>query len=295
MKGARRDERPTVEVARGIPVLAPGNTQEDLTFFDLLILVLQHKRFIAFATAIGALAALLIAVLSPLQYTATVIVLPPRGSTTVEAEPEKKTTEKSDADSRKSTVLPTRRDINDLYVSMLRSRTVEDSVIHRFGLMAEYHTESAAGARIKLEEKTDIDGARRDGLICLSFTDRDRYRASEVANGYIELFEAYAQHLIIPEAARDGYFLQVVDSAVPPEHNSSPHRGLMTVAGAVVGLTVGIMFALLRGGLARLQGDPATKAKLEVLKNLAYLRRAGEPAGESDVSALATRREPARS
>jgi uncharacterized protein involved in exopolysaccharide biosynthesis len=161
--------------------------------------------------------------------------------------------------------------------------------------MAEYHTDSSARARTKLEEKTNIDGARRDSLIRLSFTDRNRYRASEVANGYIELFQAYAQHLVIPEAARDGYFLQVVDSAVPPEDSSSPHRGLMTIAGAVVGLTIGIMFALLRGGLARLQRDPATREKLEVLKDLAYLRRAGKPTGESDVNALAARREPAAS
>ena len=295
MKSARRDERPTVEVTSGIPVLASSNAQDDLTFLDLLILILQHERLIAFAMAIGALSAILISFLSPVRYTATVVVLPPRGSTMVNPEPEEKTTDKNAAGSRKSTVVPARRDINDLYVAILRSRTVEDSVIQRFGLMAEYHTTSSSGARAALEERTNIDGAQRDGLIRLSFTDRNPYRASEVANGYIEQFQAYAQHLVIPEAVRDGYFLQVVDPALPSEHPASPRRGPMTVAGAVAGLTLGIMLALLHGGLARLQRDPATRARLEVLKRSAFIHRVRTALGESDVNALHGRREPARS
>jgi len=295
VKNARRDERPIVEVASGISAAAVSDAQSDLTFFDLLVLILQHKRLIALVTAIGTLSAMLIAFLSPVRYTATVVVLPPRGSTVVNPEPEERTNDKSAAGSGKSTVVPARRDINDLYVSLLRSRPIEDSVIQRFGLMSEYHTSSSSGARAALEERTNIDGARRDGLIRLSFTARNPYRASEVANGYIELFQAYAQHLIIPEAVRDGYFLQVVEPALPPEQRASPRYGLMTMAGAIVGLTIGIMFALLRGGLARLQNNPATRAKIDVLKDLAYPRRAGKPLGESDANALHASREPARS
>lgn len=292
MTDTRLDELPKEEDAGGASFAVPHvGPQQDLTFLDFLIIVAQRKKFVALVTVLGALAAILVALLLPVEYTATVTVLPPRGSAPLDSTP---ATQRAEADKKSteetSKVAPASRDLNDLYVSILRSRAVEDAVVQHFGLTAAYRADSSEKARIALERHTTIDGATRDGLIRLNFSDRDPNRASEIANGYIEQFKTLVQHLVIPEAVRDGYFIQIVDPAAPPEQKSSPQRGRITIAGAAVGLTVGIMLALLQGGLVRMQHNPATRVKLELLKRSA-LRHSKAPADKQGVTGLRARHE----
>jgi hypothetical protein len=68
------------------------------------------------------------------------------------------------------------------------------------------------------------------------------------------------------DEAREGAFIQIVDAAVPPEKKSFPKRGMLTITGLSVGFTLGIMLALLQGGLVRMRHNPATKDKLDLLK-----------------------------
>ena len=46
----------------------------------------------------------------------------------------------------------------------------------------------------------------------------------------------------------------------------SVKRGLLAIGGLAAGFTFGIMLALLQGGLVRMQHNPATKDKLDLLK-----------------------------
>jgi tyrosine-protein kinase Etk/Wzc len=275
---------------------------EDLTFLDLLIIVAQRKKLIASMAIFGALIALAIAMLLRPQYTATVVVLPPppaaptanaiatqsdgsgvtadNGSTGKEL-PTAKDTKKKGASGR--------RDLNEMYVAILQSRSVEDAVIQRYGLMGQYHANDLSGAREALERRTKIDGSNRDGLIRLSFSDRDPNRAAEIANGYIEQFRALSQHLVLSEPASEAPFVQVVDAAAPPERWSSPNRTRITVTGAALGLTIGAMLALLQGGLVRLRSNSAMREKLDLLKSSVFARQALKSSDGSEAGALRTK------
>ena len=66
---------------------------------------------------------------------------------------------------------------NDMYVAMLRSRTVEDGMIDHFGLMQEYHKRYLSDARKKFEHYATVDGNGKDGLIHISVEDQ-RSRAA---------------------------------------------------------------------------------------------------------------------
>ena len=85
---------------------------------------------------------------------------------------------------------------------------------------------------------------------------------------YEAIFDILAKQLELAklDEAREGAFIQIVDPAVPPEQKSFPKRGLFTIAGLAGGFTFGIMLALLQGGLVRMQHNPATKDKLDLLK-----------------------------
>jgi uncharacterized protein involved in exopolysaccharide biosynthesis len=106
---------------------------------------------------------------------------------------------------------------------------------------------------------------------------------------YEAIFDVLAKQLELAklDEAREGAFIQIVDPAVPPEQKSFPRRGLFTMTGLAAGFTFGIMLALLQGGLARMQHNPATKDKLDLLKRSLWAGSKATPKKEPEsVSAL---------
>jgi uncharacterized protein involved in exopolysaccharide biosynthesis len=94
----------------------------------------------------------------------------------------------------------------DMYVSLLTSRTVEDAMIRRFDLMAEYREKRMSDTRKEFERRTTAVAGTKDGLIRISVEDRDPKRAAELANGYVEEFRRLSASLAITEAARRRLF-----------------------------------------------------------------------------------------
>jgi uncharacterized protein involved in exopolysaccharide biosynthesis len=96
----------------------------------------------------------------------------------------------------------------DIYVSLLRSRTVEDSVIKRFGLMDRYGKRNKSDARIAFEKHSNVALGAKDGLITISMTDGDRKLAADIANGYLDEFRKFSADLAITEASQRRIFFQ---------------------------------------------------------------------------------------
>ena len=407
--------------------------QDDLTFLDFLLIITRRKKLVGIVTAVCTSIALILAFALPQEYTATVIILPPQGSSSMSSMLAGQLAGMNSAMGGMAGSMLGMKNINDMYVSMLKSRSVEDAVIQRYGLQAEYQKTYLTDTRKALEKHAKIDGSTKDGLIRLNFEDRNPNRAAEIANGYVDQFRTLSQHLAITEAsqrrmifeaqlektktdlenadeamkrtqlstgmvqvdgqaramidsaahlraqivakevqieamrsyagdenpaltqaqteldglrsqfdkmvgskggsaddlflpkgavpeagleyvrrlrdvkyyeaifdvlakqlelakldeAREGAFIQIVDPAVPPEKKSSPNRSLLTIAGLSVGFTLGIMLALLRGGLVRMQHNPATKEKLDLLKLSLWKGRAAKPkTSKEEVAAL---------
>ena len=403
------------------PSIQPSE-QDDLTFLDFLLIITQRKKLVGIVTAICTTIALILAFTLPQEYTATVIILPPQGNTSMSSMLAGQLAGMNSAMGGVAGSMLGMKNINDMYVSMLKSRSVEDAVIKRYGLQAEYRKTYLVDTRKALEKHAKIDGTTKDGLIRLSFEDRNPNRAAEIANGYVDQFRTLSQHLAITEAsqrrvvfeaqlektktqlenadeamkrtqlstgmvqvdgqaramidsaarlraqivskevqieamrsyagdenpaltqaqteldglraqfnkmvgskggsaddvflpkgevpeagleyvrklrdvkyyeaifdvlarqlelakldeAREGAFIQIVDPAVPPEKKSFPKRGMLTIAGLSLGFTFGIMLALLQGGLMRMQHNPATKEKLDLLKRSLWKGRAAK-------------------
>jgi uncharacterized protein involved in exopolysaccharide biosynthesis len=96
----------------------------------------------------------------------------------------------------------------DMYVSLLTSRTVEDAMIQRFGLMQEYRQKRMSDTRKQLENRTVVVAGAKDGLIRLTIEDHDPKRAAELANGYVEEYRKLSASLAITEAARRRLFFE---------------------------------------------------------------------------------------
>lgn len=97
---------------------------------------------------------------------------------------------------------------NEVYVAMLRTRTVEDAMIRRFGLQKQYHKARLSDARKAFEKHSSIEGNGKDTLIRISVEAPDPNRAAEVVNAYVEEFRSLTQHLAITEASQRRLFLE---------------------------------------------------------------------------------------
>jgi tyrosine-protein kinase Etk/Wzc len=98
------------------------------------------------------------------------------------------------------------RSLADLYVGILKSRTIADAIIARFKLQDLYEQDTLVDTRRLLEDRTTVSSGR-DGIIVVAFEDKDPARAAAIANAYVEELERVNQNLAISEAGvRRGFF-----------------------------------------------------------------------------------------
>lgn len=187
---------------------------DDVSILDLLITLSAQKRLVINMTVVFCVLSIIIAFLLPKRYTATVLLLPPQQSNSLGAQLTSQLGSLSGMALAASGAGGLLKNTNDMYVSMLKSRTVEDAMIDRFHLMEEYKKRYISDARKKFESRTSVDGASKDGLIRISVEDSDPKRAAELANGYVDQFRNLSEHLAISEASqRRAFFEQQMQRA----------------------------------------------------------------------------------
>lgn len=188
-------------------VVASEDSGDGISLIDLLIAVAQRKRTIFAVTAVFSVSAIIISLLLPIRYTATVVLLPPQNQSMSAALSSQLSSLGGNMAAAAGTALGLKNP-NDLYVAMLRSRTVEDAMVRHFGLMKEYDTSHLSAAQKKFEGMSSVNGSGKDGLIRISVEDPNPARAAELANGYVEQFRLLTEHLAISEASQRRLFFE---------------------------------------------------------------------------------------
>lgn len=178
----------------------------EISLLDLLILLAERKKIIGLVTGSFAVIAIIVSLVLPKQYTAMVTLLPPQqqspsGNLALASQFGNLGGMAALAGSSLGIKNP-----NDMYVAMLKSRTVEDAMVQHFELMREYHARYLSVARKAFESRTKIEGSGKDGLIHIEIEDRDPNRAAQLANGYIDQFRSLSEHLAITEASQRRLF-----------------------------------------------------------------------------------------
>jgi uncharacterized protein involved in exopolysaccharide biosynthesis len=96
----------------------------------------------------------------------------------------------------------------ELYVEMLKSRTVLDRMVDRFGLMKTYKAKYREDARNNLRGFLTVREERKSGVIILTVEDKDPGRAAEMANAFVEELKSLAGGLAISEAGQRRMFFE---------------------------------------------------------------------------------------
>lgn len=189
-------------------VLADGNTtlkhdDEEVNSLDLLTIIARKKFYIVGIPLLAGIIAGGLSLLMPNIYTGTASVLPPQqsqsGSSAILGQ--------LGALGGMSGSALGLKNPSDLYIGMLNSRTVADSIIERFKLQSVYGTKTLTDTRLTLSSSSTI-GSGKEGIIVIDVKDKDPKRAAALANGYVEELQRLTQTLAITEASRRRLFFE---------------------------------------------------------------------------------------
>jgi len=184
-----------------------SSSSQDVHLLDLLIILSRRRRFIFLFTVAAAVLAVITVLLIPSQYTAETSVLPPGQNSSMSSNLLGQLGGSGALASAAGASLGIKNP-GDMYVSLFRSRTVEDSVIRRFGLMARYRKEEMTDARRRFEDRSTVVLGSKDGLIRIGVTDPDPKLAADIANGYVDEFRKLSANLAITEASQRRIFFE---------------------------------------------------------------------------------------
>jgi tyrosine-protein kinase Etk/Wzc len=173
------------------------------TALDLLVVVAKHKKMIFGLTVAASIISAILAVLMPNIYTATARLLPPQQNQSAAASALSQLGALTGFSQAGLGV----KNPNEIYIGILKSRSVADSLIQRFELQKVYDKITATDTRLALESATQIS-VSKEGLIGIEVSDKNAKLAAALANAYIEELQKLTQTLALTEASQRRLFFE---------------------------------------------------------------------------------------
>jgi uncharacterized protein involved in exopolysaccharide biosynthesis len=238
------------ENRKDAPAEENASADDEVSLLDLLIVLAKHKRLVLGLPLAAAIFAAIISSLLPNVYTGTTKILPPQQSASAASALLNQLGGALGGLLGGAGGSALGRNPNDLYVGMLKSRTVADNLISRFELGKVYDEDRLSDTRKRLEKETTI-AAGRDGIISIEVEDRDPKRAAELANAYVDELMKLTKVLAVTEASQRRLFFE---------------RQLLQAKDSLTAAEITARQGLQKGGLA--QVDAQGRSMIEVTARL---------------------------
>jgi tyrosine-protein kinase Etk/Wzc len=184
-----------------------GVSEPTFDVHDMVAMLVGRGRFLLALTIGAAVLAAIVVLIIPSRYTAETIVMPPSQNDSMSSALLGQLAGSGTLASMAGASLGIKSP-GDMYVALFRSRTVEDAMIQRFGLMGRYRASRMSNARKAFEAKSTVAFAPKTGLITIEVTDRDPNLAAQMANAYTAEFRKFSANLAITEASQRRAFFQ---------------------------------------------------------------------------------------
>lgn len=177
------------------------------SFLELATALAQRKWFILKMTAAAGVIGAVVALLLPNWYAAETKILPPQQQQSSAA-----ALLSSLGGAAGNLASAAGKDFglrnpNDLYVGILKTRPIADALIGRFDLQKVYRSKDMTDARKTLADHTDIV-SEKTGMISISVEEKDKKRAADMANAYVEELRRLTKGLALTEASQRRWFYE---------------------------------------------------------------------------------------
>jgi uncharacterized protein involved in exopolysaccharide biosynthesis len=180
--------------------------EQEINLLDLAQTIVRRRRLIIKLCIASAVLSLVVSLLLPNIYTATAKVLPPQKDS-------------AGGLSALTSMLGSAGSLaslaggmlgggtTELYLGILKSRSVADAVIRRLDLQKVYRTKTPEETRKSLEKKVRMLAAK-DGIISIAVDDKDPKRAAALANALVEELGSKSVQLNLTKAGTEKVFLE---------------------------------------------------------------------------------------
>jgi capsule polysaccharide export protein KpsE/RkpR len=195
--------------------------QPALQSIEVAWLLWAERRFLTRFTAAGLFLFVLLALVLPKRYTASVRLMPPDFgemsrlalslpglSSDSEGSGGGSGGGKTSGMMGLATQLLGLSSSGQLFAGVLQSRTIEDDLINRFGLMKLYGVRYPEDARKVLEANTEVKIDDKTGILGIAVEDKDPQRAAEMAGAYVENLNKVLERLNSSSARRERLFIE---------------------------------------------------------------------------------------
>src|SRR6266700_1126790 len=196
-----------LHVSEEVPLTQLLEDGDKRHFLEPFIILAKHKFFILCFVAGAAFLSVVVSLLLPVYYSANAKILPPQQSQSIASAMMSQLGQLAPLIGAAAGKDMGIRNPNDMYIAMLRSRTIGDAMVDRFSLMSVYKTKMRVDARLHLDGVTEIVTGK-DGVISISVDDRDPVRAAAMANGYIDELEKLTRTLAVTDAGKRRIFFE---------------------------------------------------------------------------------------
>ncbi|MFY9510922.1 MAG: Wzz/FepE/Etk N-terminal domain-containing protein [Rubrivivax sp.] len=187
----------------------PGPDADDdtgMSLADIVGVIRGRWKTIVLAPLAAGLVSIGVTALIPPTFTATTVLLPPQQAQTgISAALANLGSLGGLAGAGVGTAS---RGSPDQYVALMKSITVSDRIIDRFGLMQVYEARLRADARRLLGGSVRIGVGKKDGLITIDVDDKSPQRAADIANRYVVELRELVSKLAITEAQQRRVFFE---------------------------------------------------------------------------------------
>jgi capsule polysaccharide export protein KpsE/RkpR len=194
----------------------PGVTSSEPRHIVWLRLLWQQRLFLRRVTAWGFVLAILIALVLPPRYQSSIKIMPPDDQSTGMA------MLAAFAGKGSSSALGGlggslgglagdllgMKSSGALFIEMLQSRTVKDGLIQKFDLRKVYGTRYWESARKDLAQHTEIAEDKKSGVMSIAVTDRNRERAQQIAQAYVDGLDRLVVQVSTSAARRQRIFIE---------------------------------------------------------------------------------------
>jgi uncharacterized protein involved in exopolysaccharide biosynthesis len=186
----------------------PTPAPAEISLLDIAAVLGRRKGLIAAVTLAAMLLSAAVALLIPPSYTAEAVILPPQPEQSSQllmmGSPAGLAGLSGLGSGLAGGLL---RNPMELYIGILKSRTIADALIARFRLQQVYGSNSQIATRKALERHSTIETGK-DSLIRIRIEDRDRTRAAQIANAYVDELHNRNSRLALTSASQRRLFFE---------------------------------------------------------------------------------------
>lgn len=186
------------------PDFAPNPSGDSINLLEYLEIIAKKWRLIVKVMVAAFVISIIVSLQKPNIYSSTALILPPQQDSGMMG----MMSALSGGMAGLAGDLLGKGTTGDLYVGILNSRAVKDTIIDRFNLVDVFKQKYRLDTYKILAAKAEIAAGKKDGIISITVEDKDPKLAADLANAFAEELGRLTVKLSITGAAQNRGYLE---------------------------------------------------------------------------------------